>query len=125
MHKNKNRCIDSYRNRARFLFFQNERQAELSLRKGVYAVEEQKQKIKQTLTLQDRQKLHLNTVGCIHRFDEEAVVLSAQGCRILVEGRDLKIEQLNKDSAEVVITGTVDGISFSDGAQDKRRGLFR
>ncbi|MBQ7314577.1 MAG: YabP/YqfC family sporulation protein [Clostridia bacterium] len=88
-------------------------------------MEEVKQKQKQTLTVQDRRQLNLNTVTCVHRFDEEEVVLSAAGGRILIEGRDLKIEQLSKETGEIVITGSIDGISYMDASAEKRRGLFR
>ncbi len=84
-------------------------------------MEEIKQKQKQTLTVEERRQLRLNTVACVHRFDEEEVVLSAGGGRVLIEGRELKIEQLNKDSGEIVITGTVDGISFTDTPAERRR----
>ena len=79
---------------------------------------------KQTLILKGREHLKLDRVRYVHRFDEEEVLLSGDDGRICVEGRELKVESLNKDTGELVITGKVDGIYFSDKGTERGRGMF-
>ena len=79
---------------------------------------------KQKLVLKGREHLTLDRVRFVHRFDEEEVLLSGEDGRISVEGRDLKVESLNKDTGELIITGKIDGIYFSDKGAERGRGMF-
>lgn len=79
---------------------------------------------KQTLVLKERSVLRIDHVRFVHRFDEEEVLLSGEEGRITVEGAELKVESLNKETGEIVITGRVDGIYFSGKENERGRGLL-
>ena len=79
---------------------------------------------KQVLTVTDRRILRLGGVSFVHSFDEESVTLSTADGRVGVEGHDLKIESLTKETGEIVIVGSVEGVFFSDKKDDKPRGRF-
>lgn len=58
----------------------------------------------------------------IRGFDEGYVSLNTKSGRINVEGRDLKIESLSKESGSVYITGNVSGVFIA--SEEKKKGIF-
>ena len=61
----------------------------------------------------DREELHLNQVLHILRFDEESVTLMTTHGKVLVEGKELVIENLNHESGNILIKGTIFSVFFS------------
>ncbi len=82
---------------------------------------------KSALSLKDRKKLTIDGVENVLGFDSDYVSLSTSLGRVGVEGEDLKIESLTKEIGEVVITGRINGIFYSDERQSKGvfKGLFK
>lgn len=78
------------------------------------------------LTLFDRKKVKISGVYGILRFDEENVVLALFDGQLCLEGMSLVIEQFDKDSGEVEITGKIDSLYYTDKIEKPMRGgLFR
>ena len=61
----------------------------------------------------NREELVLNNVLHILRFDEESLTLMTSCGKMLIEGRDLKIENLNQETGVALIKGEIDSIFFS------------
>ena len=74
------------------------------------------------LHIVDRASLTMNGVTNIDSFDEEYVSLSSELGKIGIEGKNLKIESLKKDSGEIEIKGSINGVFFSE--KKAKEGLF-
>lgn len=75
-----------------------------------------------TLILKDRKELSLNGVKNVLGFDEGVVTLMSELGRVTVEGEGLKIESLTKENGEILITGKISGVYFSE--EKITRGVF-
>ena len=71
-------------------------------------------KERQILHIEDRSSVQLNTVKFVRRLEEDAVVLACEGAEVTVEGTDLRVESLDKDTGRVLIVGHVEGLVFSE-----------
>ena len=79
-----------------------------------------------TLSLNERNKLTLNGVSNIESFEPSYITLEIGDSRVFVEGQNLKIESLNKENGEIMITGRIDGVFYGEKKKlvGKFRGLF-
>lgn len=80
--------------------------------------------IKHSLQLKAREKLTLDGIREVLRFDEEVVVLETALGTLSVEGEGLHVTKLLLDSGEVAIEGHVTALLYGDGGE-KKRGFFR
>ena len=65
------------------------------------------------LEIFDKEELILNQVLHILRFDEESLTLMTAQGKMLIEGGDLKIENLNHETGIAHIRGAIYSILFS------------
>lgn len=78
---------------------------------------------KQILTIKGREELIMDGVDNVLGFDENGVSLLTTLGKVVIEGRDLKIESLTKNDHTVVIIGVFSGVYFADDkARKKGRG---
>ena len=77
---------------------------------------------KQILNLSEWKSLKLNGVEDIAGFEESYVILDTRSGRIAVEGEELKIESLSRDSGEILICGQISGIFKSE--REKKKGFL-
>lgn len=63
-----------------------------------------------TLTVVSWQRLKLSGVKTVLAFDEEYVSLDTELGRINIEGKELKIESLSKESSDIEIIGNITGV---------------
>ena len=77
---------------------------------------------KQTVTITDGGSVKINGVLEILGFDDGCVIISSRGGRIHIEGADLKIESLEKDGGNLLVTGTISGVYSS--APEVKRGFL-
>ncbi len=77
--------------------------------------------------IEDRKTLTLTGIENIVSFDESFVILDAPGTAVTVDGEGLQILKMDVDSGEVVITGKINGLVYSDKRQGSKRlgGFFR
>ncbi len=66
------------------------------------------------LTVKNRESLTLDGVSNVDSFDEGCVTLSTASGRVIIEGTDLKIVSLIRESGEILITGKISGVFYSD-----------
>ena len=77
----------------------------------------------QILTLLNREKLSINGITRVLGFDSDYVLLESSHGRITVEGDELAIESLLKESGEVLIIGRISGLFYSQDGSG-RKGIF-
>ena len=75
------------------------------------------------LIIDNREKIIVNGVLNVQSFGEEYLTLNTAMGELTVEGNDLKIESLTKDSGEILIIGKINGIFYKEEKSDK--GFFR
>ena len=64
--------------------------------------------------INDKKSITMNGVKNVLSFDEGYVSLEAEQGKVSVEGRNLRIESLAKESGEIYITGDILGVIFSE-----------
>ena len=78
---------------------------------------------KHLIKIEDRRIIEIDGVEGIISFDPDYICLNTMAGRIEVEGRDLIIEDLSKETTRILITGTINQVSYK--TQEKKKGLFR
>ena len=75
------------------------------------------------LTMDRREKAVLTGVTDVERFDENEVVLSTHGGRLVLTGTGLHVSSLQLEEGRLLVDGAIDGVVY-DGGTLKRRGGF-
>lgn len=78
----------------------------------------------QRLTVIGKNALKLNGVLSVLGFDESFVSLDTTLGRIVIEGANMRIESLSKESAEIYVVGDISGVYYTE-AKEKGRRLGR
>jgi len=81
-----------------------------------YEHEEKRLSIPHKLTLDGRKYLCVSGVKEVESFDEELVVLHTVQGTLIVRGQGLQMQQLDLESGQVRVEGTVDSLSYEDTA---------
>ena len=76
-----------------------------------------------SLTLERREKAVITGVTEVERFDENEVVLSTHGGRLILTGTGLHVASLQLEEGRLLVDGAIDGAIY-DGGVVKRRGGF-
>ena len=79
----------------------------------------------QIIKIVNGKAISVNGVKDIAGADEEIILLNTECGRLTVEGRELKIESLNKNGGEILINGVILGVYKSDVEKAKRGGIFK
>lgn len=77
------------------------------------------------LSLFSRGKLDIDGVVDVLDFDTSCVNVKTTMGMLSIEGSDIKIISLSKDSGKVFIEGHIDALFYTEAAEQKRNGLFR
>ena len=80
------------------------------------AKEAQSTAIPHGLTLQDRKRLSLSGIRDVVNFDEAQVLLKTDMGSLCIKGSQLHVDQLNLDSGELSLAGTIDSLEYEDNA---------
>lgn len=71
-------------------------------------------KMSQKLVLEDRERFSVGLVENVENFSEDEILLkTAYGC-LLVCGKNLKLEDLSIENGNILLSGRVDKIEFSE-----------
>lgn len=76
----------------------------------------------QNLILENREKLTVTGVEDVLSFDDQIVIIDTQLGLLTIKGDDLRINELNLDSSEVVIEGEIFNLGYSDNDIGKKNG---
>ena len=74
---------------------------------------------KQTLILEDRKKLVIDSVISVESFNDDYLEISTKLGDVSVEGKNLKIEELIQESGKILITGEIIGFFYKETKQNK------
>ena len=74
-------------------------------------------------TISNREKVVINGVINVESFGEDYLILNTQLGEMTVEGSELKIESLTKESGEILILGRINGLFYKEEKSEK--GFFR
>lgn len=75
------------------------------------------------ITVTDMSCIKMNEIKYIVGFDESCVVLETEKGRIIIEGSDLKVESLEKENGDIVVSGSITGLFLSK--QKEQGGLLK
>ena len=69
-----------------------------------------------------RERAHVEIRGMtdVISFDDSSVVLATTGGRMMIEGRELRVDSLDVKEGQVVVDGHVDSIYYPDAEPDER-----
>ena len=79
--------------------------------------------LKQTLTVTNREALHVNGVTKVLGFDSDYILINCESGKITVEGEGLAIENLTQESGELKITGKINAVIFTN-EKKERHGIL-
>ena len=66
------------------------------------------------LVLTDRERLTMNVVSEVVRFDEESVVVHTELGILAVQGRELKLRTLTPEGGQVEVEGLVEALRYQE-----------
>lgn len=69
--------------------------------------------IKSNLLLENRKKLTLSGVVEVMNFDEEKIELTTKLGNLIIKGEDLKMNKLDVENGDVIITGSIASMAYS------------
>lgn len=69
---------------------------------------------KQMLVLENRKKLTIDGVLNIDSFDDDYLEISTTLGKMVIEGKELKIEELRQENTKILISGEVSGIFYKE-----------
>lgn len=75
--------------------------------------------ISQELLLKDRKALTLNGVLNIEEFGDNFLALKTEFGDVCIEGSEMKIENLSKETGEILVVGRIDGFFFKTDVENK------
>ena len=79
----------------------------------------------QRISVIDKKSVEIDNVLSVRAFDEDGVLRETPLGKISVEGSELKIENFEKASAKILISGNIIGVFYLEKSQKKKgRGLF-
>ena len=76
---------------------------------------------KQQIVITDKNKVEIDAVTSVRSFDENGVLIDTSIGQISIEGRDLRIENFEKSSTKILISGNIIGVYYLE-KRDKKRG---
>ena len=78
-----------------------------------------------SLMLDGRRKAKISGVAAVSCFNDHEIVLDTTEGELALLGENLHIEQLNLDDGQLMVTGSISGLEYSErSAGRERRGLF-
>lgn len=81
--------------------------------------------IVQNLILENRNKLSISGVLDVLSFDDQIIIIETELDLLTVKGEKLKINKLSIDTAEVIVEGDINSLTYSNKNLDKKsEGLF-
>lgn len=87
------------------------------------ALDNKTPKWRHQLTLVDREELVIDGVVSLGSYDEKEIAMETEQGVLMIKGEGLNIKQLNLEQGNIVVEGTVKGLSYEDD-QRQRKGLL-
>lgn len=77
--------------------------------------------MKSNLTLENRAKLVLDGVVEVIRFNEEEIILNTNIGGLTIKGEELKMNKLDVQNGDVIITGKINSCIYTSNKKDKEK----
>lgn len=74
------------------------------------------------ITIENRERVLLNGIVSVERFDDREIFARCEHCSVSVYGQNLRINRLDLDNGVLVINGFISGCEYAD--KKEREGLF-
>lgn len=81
--------------------------------------EERKNNLTSNLTLENRNKLQIDGVIEVIRFNDTEIFLNTELGTLLIKGEELKMNKLDVQKGDVIITGTINSCVYSSKEKSK------
>lgn len=79
----------------------------------------------QKIIITNKERVEINSVSSVRALDDTGVLIDSSLGMISVEGSELKIEDLEKSTSVIVITGKISGVYYLEKREKKKgRGLI-
>ena len=73
----------------------------------------------QRIVIENRERLQIGQVKSVLSFDEDYLKINSELGIIVVEGKELIIENLSKERGEILVKGRIDSIEFIEGKKKR------
>jgi len=77
------------------------------------------------LTIDGREKAVITGVEHVESFDEAQIVLVTHGGQLIITGTGMHVDSLKPEEERMIVSGSIDGAVYSDGARRRSRGFLR
>ena len=74
----------------------------------------------QQIVITDKKRIEIDSVISVKMFDEEGVLLETSLGNISIEGRDLRIENFEKATSRILISGSIQGVYYLEKRMKKK-----
>ena len=75
---------------------------------------ERAETVHQELVIKDRKQLTLDGVINVLDFSPETMMLNTSNGTVVIEGKDMKIENLSKEEGRILVCGEIEGFFFKN-----------
>ena len=80
----------------------------------------------QKIHITDKNRVEINSVSSVRSFDEDGVIIDTSLGLISVEGSELRIENFEKATGRILISGSITGVFYIEKAEKKKgRGFLK
>jgi len=84
------------------------------------------EKIIQTLTLENRERLGITGVEKVDSFNSDNVILSTNKGKLTIKGNNLSISKLSVEEGRLTINGMINSLVYSENSVEKDKvGLIK
>lgn len=75
----------------------------------------------QEIVIKDKSRVEIDSVLSVRSFDEDGIVVESSLGLVSVEGRGLRIENFEKSTTRILVTGNIIGVFYLEN-KDKKKG---
>lgn len=86
--------------------------------------EEKKRTGRHTLSMEEREKVRIGGVLEVLSFDEEGIMMETTCGLLMLRGAGMHIGKLDLDAGDVIVDGSIDSISYSDGTLAEKHSIL-
>ena len=77
----------------------------------------------QQIVIADKNRVEIDSVLSVKSFDEDGITVDSTLGLISVEGNGLKIENFEKATTKILVTGNISGVFYLEN-REKKKGRF-
>ncbi|MGM9916963.1 sporulation protein YabP [Anaerotignum sp.] len=86
--------------------------------------EEKKRTGRHTLNMEEREKVRIGGVLEVLSFDEEGIMMETTCGLLMLRGAGMHIGKLDLDAGDVIVDGSIDSITYSDGTLAEKHSIL-